>query len=130
LKEILELGFHRYKTAAPRMMRDQQLSIGELMLFLILLKYKKPLGEVDRLLGEHNTYLDRQYARGRFLVSGRREPRHGGVIVARAPSLSDIEATVAEDPFVREGIATYELIQFVPSRSAPDLETLLAVGAD
>jgi uncharacterized protein YciI len=127
LKELL--GLRSSKTAAPRMLPDQQQSKGETRVFLILLKYMKPLSEVDRLLGEHNAYLDRNYAAGCFLVSGRREPRRGGVIVARAPSLSDIEATVAEDPFVREGIATRELVQFVPSRSALGFETLFAVGS-
>jgi uncharacterized protein YciI len=44
------------------------------------------------------------------------------VILARGANIEEIEATVAEDPFVRTGIAEYEVIEFVPSRSAPGLE--------
>src|ERR1700704_5873301 len=51
--------------------------------FVLLLTYVKPLPEVDRLMRRHVAWLDEHYAAGRFLVSGRRIPRTGGVIVAR-----------------------------------------------
>jgi hypothetical protein len=49
-------------------------------MFMILLTYVKPLDEVDRLLDDHNAYLERNYERGRFVASGRRVPRTRGVI--------------------------------------------------
>ena len=49
-------------------------------MFLILLTYVRPLDEIDRLVDDHNAYLERNYDAGRFIVSGRREPRIGGVV--------------------------------------------------
>jgi uncharacterized protein YciI len=74
----------------------------------------RPLEEVDRLIDGHKAYLERNYAAGRFIVSGRREPRTGGVILARAASTADIEAVIAEDPFSQEGVAEYQVVEFLP----------------
>jgi uncharacterized protein YciI len=51
--------------------------------FVLLLSYVKPLEEVDALMREHVAWLRRHYDAGRFVASGRRIPRTGGVILAR-----------------------------------------------
>jgi uncharacterized protein YciI len=94
-------------------------------LFVLLLTYVKPLPEVDALMREHVAWLDEQYAAGRFLVSGRRIPRTGGVIVARGDDREEIEALAATDPFVRGGVATCEVVQFRASQRAPGLDAVL-----
>jgi uncharacterized protein YciI len=73
----------------------------------------------------HMAWLDEHYAAGRFLVSGRRIPRTGGVILARGDDRGEIEAIAAADPFVAGGVATCEVIQFRASQRAPDLEGLV-----
>jgi len=93
--------------------------------FVLLLTYVKPLAEVDALMREHVAWLDEHYAAGRFLVSGRRMPRTGGVIVARGDDPGEMEAIAANDPFVRGGVATCEVIRFRASQRAPALEPLL-----
>jgi len=93
-------------------------------MFLILLNYKKPLTEVDRFVDEHRSFLDRHYTSGHFLLSGRKEPRDGGVILAQAKSKTEIETIVCSDPFFREGIADYEIVEFIPSLSATSLSAL------
>ena len=92
--------------------------------FVLLLTYVKPLAEVDALMPEHVAWLDEQYAAGRFLVSGRRIPRTGGVIVARGDDRDEIEALAATDPFVSGGVATCEVIRFRASQSAPGFDAL------
>lgn len=94
-------------------------------MFLLLLTYVRPLPEVDALMREHVRWLDEQYAAGRFVVSGRRIPRSGGVIVARGDDRAEIEALAASDPFVSRGVATCEIIQFRASQIAPRLDGLL-----
>ncbi len=84
-------------------------------MFVILLHYLKPLSEVDRYVAEHRAFLERHYATGNFLLSGRQQPRSGGVIIARGETRAQIEAIVREDPFNREQIARYEIVEFVPS---------------
>jgi uncharacterized protein YciI len=93
--------------------------------FLIVLTYVKPLEEVDKLLADHLAYLDRNYAQGRFLLSGVRVPRNGGLILSRGDSTEEIEAVVATDPLIAEGVATYELFQFEPGRRVKELDNLL-----
>ena len=91
---------------------------------MLLLTYVRPLAAVDALMREHVAWLDEHYAAGRFLVSGRRIPRTGGVIVARGDDRAEIEALAATDPFVAAGVATCEVIRFRASQTAPGLEGL------
>jgi len=93
--------------------------------FVLLLTYVKPLAEVDALMREHVAWLREHYDAGRFVVSGRRIPRTGGVIVARGDDLAEMEALAASDPFVRGGVATCEVIRFRASQRAPGLDGLL-----
>jgi uncharacterized protein YciI len=93
--------------------------------FVLLLTYVKPPAEVDALMRDHMAWLNEHYNAGRFIVSGRRIPRTGGVIVARGDDRGEIEALAASDPFVSGGAATCEVIQFRASQSAPDLVGLV-----
>ena len=91
-------------------------------MFILLLTYVKPLSEIDRLIPPHVEYLKKNYDAGKFLFSGRRVPRTGGVIIARADSRAEVEAIITEDPFLIEGVAEYEIVEFVPSMTAPELD--------
>jgi uncharacterized protein YciI len=93
--------------------------------FVLLLTYVKPLAEVDALMREHVAWLNEHYDAGRFLVSGRRIPRTGGVIVARGDDRAAMEALAATDPFVSGGVATCEVVQFRASQSADGIAALL-----
>ena len=64
-------------------------------LFVVVLTYIRPLEEVDAAGPAHVAWLRRGYDRGVFLVSGRRVPRTGGVIIAKAASLPEVEALKA-----------------------------------
>jgi uncharacterized protein YciI len=91
-------------------------------MFVLLLTYIKPLEEVDRLMREHVAWLDEHFAAGRFVVSGRRIPRTGGVIVARGDDRGEIDDIAAGDPFVTGGVATCEVIRFRASQCADDFD--------
>jgi uncharacterized protein YciI len=93
--------------------------------FVLLLTYVKPLAEVDALMRRHVAWLNEHYDAGRFLVSGRRIPRTGGVIVARGDDREEIEAVAASDPFVTGGVATCEVVQFRASQTAAGLDRLV-----
>lgn len=99
------------------------------MLFLIVLRYVRPLAEVDAHLDAHRAFLARHYARGEFLLSGRQAPRSGGAILARFDSRSEAEACVADDPFARAGVAEHVLIAWEPSLRADWLPAALAPAA-
>ncbi len=95
-------------------------------MFVVLLTYIKPMSEVDRFVEEHREFLKRYYASGKFLLSGRKEPRTGGVILAVAETRAEIESIVQNDPFHREKIANYEIVEFLPSMSAEHFSNLIA----
>lgn len=88
------------------------------MMFLLLSRYVKPVEEIDRVLPAHREFLDRCYKTGLFIVSGPQEPRVGGVIVTADVSREVIDAALAEDPFIREGISEYEIIEFRITKKA------------
>jgi uncharacterized protein YciI len=90
-------------------------------MFVIELTYKATLAEIDASMAAHVKFLKKYYAAGNFLVSGRKVPRDGGIIVAVAGTREDIEAIVREDPFYTRGLADFRIIQFRASQRADDI---------
>ena len=95
-------------------------------MFVITLTYLKPLPEVERFLQEHRDFLKKYYATGHLLMSGPQNPRIGGVVIAHAESRDVVEKIVQEDPFYREQIAEYDIVEFAPVLTAPCLEQFKA----
>ena len=91
-------------------------------MFVIELVYKAALAEIDAHMAAHVKFLKKYYSSGNFLVSGRKIPRDGGVIVAVGTSRAEIEAIVREDPFVEHGLAEPRIIEFRASQRAGDIE--------
>jgi uncharacterized protein YciI len=85
-------------------------------MFLVLVTYKKSLEEVDYFLEGHVEFLDKYYEQKKFIFSGRRNPRTGGVIVANVKTEQEIQAIIQEDPFHYQDIADYEIIEFFPTK--------------
>ena len=81
--------------------------------FLLISRYTAPLERIRELVPAHREYLQAQFASGLFVVSGRRIPWDGGVIVARG-TRADVEAAVAADPFTIAGVAETEVVEFQP----------------
>lgn len=92
-------------------------------MFVIELLYKAPLAEIDAAMTAHVRFLKRHYAAGTFLVSGRKIPRDGGIILAVGESRDAIEAIMREDPFCARGLADVRIIQFRASQRADDIQT-------
>lgn len=94
-------------------------------MFIVNITYKVPLEEIDRYLEAHISFLNQQYQIGHFLASGRKVPRDGGVILARGENRESLLSILAQDPFRVNDLADYEMIEFVPSKTVPELESLL-----
>ncbi len=90
-------------------------------MFVIDLEYVADLDAIDAAMKEHVVFLKRQYAAGRFVASGRKVPREGGVILAVGESREQIEALMAEDPFCKKGLARARVIEFRASQRAAGL---------
>jgi uncharacterized protein YciI len=81
-------------------------------MFIIELTYKVPTEQIDANMASHVAYLEMYYHTGHFLASGRKEPRDGGIILAKASSKKKVEDIIAEDPFKRNELADYRIIEF------------------
>ena len=84
-------------------------------MFIVDLNYIVSLDRVDAAIPDHVDFLKKNYASGIFLVSGRKVPRTGGVILAVAENKERLQAILDEDPFQQLGFAHYTVTEFVPS---------------
>ena len=91
-------------------------------MFVIELIYTADLAEIDAHRAAHVGFLKKYYAAGNFLVSGRKIPRDGGIILAVATSRHQIETIIREDPFYEHGLADFRIIEFRASQRAHDIQ--------
>lgn len=94
-------------------------------MFIINLTYKTELEKVDQFLKDHIEFLNEQYELEHFLASGRKIPRTGGIILSNIESKSELEKIIEKDPFKKNGVADYELTEFVPSKTCDELKFLI-----
>ena len=117
-QEIKEQSL-KNETVIPKVKRETT------NMFIISLTYKVSLERVEQYIPEHIVFLDEQYTQGNFLLSGRKEPRTGGVILADVASKNELIEILKQDPFQREGLADYDITQMVPTKAAKQLQFLL-----
>jgi uncharacterized protein YciI len=90
-------------------------------MFIISLTYTAPLEQIDAHLAAHRAFLAEQYARGVFLMSGRKVPREGGIIIAQGISRDEVETLIRQDPFHQAGVARYDIVEFAPNMTTTAL---------
>lgn len=90
-------------------------------MYVIDIHYIAPLERVDAALDRHRAYLQVQFKNGVFIASGPKVPRSGGVILAARIEREWLDAILAADPFVIEGLATYTVTEFKTTRVAAGL---------
>jgi len=91
-------------------------------MFVIELIYKAELSQIDAHMKAHVAFLKKYYAAGNFLVSGRKIPRDGGLILSVAKDKQALEAIIKEDPFYVHGLAEFRIIEFRASQRADDIQ--------
>jgi len=85
-------------------------------MFLVILTYKKPIDEIEKVLPNHVAFLDKYYENKKFILSGRRNPRVGGIILINADTKNEALTIIQEDPFNKNELADYEIIEFMPTK--------------
>ena len=73
---------------------------------------------VEKFLEAHRSFLDDQYANGTFIASGPKNPRDGGVILAREMERSKLDEIIALDPFFTEGISEFRITEFAVTKKS------------
>lgn len=93
-------------------------------MFIISLTYKTELSEVDKHISAHISYLEKYYASGKFIASGRKVPRTGGVILVNRTNRDELDIIIKDEPFHIAGIADYDVAEFIPTMAAKEFSNL------
>jgi uncharacterized protein YciI len=94
-------------------------------MFIIDINYIVPLQELDKHQDAHVAYLKKYAEKNIFLVTGRKVPRTGGILIAVADSKDEIEKIITEDPFYQHNLAEMTITEFLHARHHPALDELL-----
>lgn len=93
-------------------------------MFIVSVNYVKPLDQIDSFLEEHIEFLKVQYEKKAFIVSGRKVPRTGGIILAKTKDKKELDEILKQDPFYKNGVAEYDITEFIPSMTLPEFANL------
>jgi uncharacterized protein YciI len=96
------------------------------MYAVALIRYRRPLEEVIVHQDPHRAYQRELKAKGVLIASGPLNPRFGGMCLLRVPDddLKALDAVRDGDPFVKAGVAQYELLAWAPVIGKDDLDKL------
>ncbi|WP_245898605.1 YciI family protein [Chitinophaga niastensis] len=87
-----------------------------------MLQYIRPVAAVEHFMEAHTAFLQKHYDSGQFILSGRRKPKSGSVILCNVSSRKEVEQIMSEDPLEKYQLALYEIIEFEPTKYANTLE--------
>jgi uncharacterized protein YciI len=94
--------------------------------YILFINPTKSPQELEPVFPAHSEFLERYYKAGKFILTGGLTARPAGMVLANVTSGDELKAMLAEDPFVREQLAEYEVIEFKPSRYHQSLASLIA----
>src|SRR5699024_2115370 len=85
-------------------------------MFIVSLSYKKEIREVEKFLKSHVQFLDQYYSEKKFIFSGRKNPRTGGIILVRHVDQNTLMEIIRQDPFYQNEIADYDITEVIPTK--------------
>lgn len=94
-------------------------------MFIVIVHYEKDLSIVDEYLQAHRDFLEQGFQKNYFLASGPQEPRTGGIILSQLKDKKILEDFLAGDPFMKKGIAIYQIIAFTPVKYHESIKDLI-----
>ncbi|REG99661.1 YciI family protein [Flavobacterium aquicola] len=94
-------------------------------MFIVSLSYKKDPSEVDKFIEPHLQFLDKYYSEKKFIFSGKKNPRTGGVILARNVNRDELQKIIEQDPFYQNEIANFDITEVIPSKYDEDFAVFI-----
>lgn len=85
--------------------------------FLIDITYKVDISKIEEVLAEHRSFLQIGYDNNMLLCSGPKNPRDGGLIIAKSESREELENFFNKDPYKINDCADYKFTEFTPVKS-------------
>ena len=84
--------------------------------FMIEVTYLVPKEQILTVRPEHRAYLQKGYAGGMLLMSGAQSSGKGGIVIARAASLAELEGFFKDDPYQIQKLVSYRFVEFEPAQ--------------
>ena len=94
-------------------------------MFVVTLRFADRT-KAPQFMDGHNAWIKRGFEDGVFVLVGSLQPNAGGVIFVHNTSRAEVEARVKEDPFVREGVVSADILEITPGRTDERLAFLKA----
>jgi len=94
-------------------------------MYIVLLTFADKKNDAGQYMQGHKDWLQRGFDDGIFLMAGSLQPNRGGAIIAHNVTHTDLEARVADDPFVASNVVGAEILEIAPSRTDARLNFLL-----
>lgn len=94
-------------------------------MFVVLLTFGANKPKAREFMDAHNAWIKQGLDDGVFLVVGSLQPQRGGAVIAHNTSREELDARVAGDPFVVEGVVTAEILEITPGKTDPRVAFLL-----
>ena len=82
-----------------------------------VIRYRRPIDEIEAVTEEHRAYQRELRARGVILAAGPLVPRLSGMALFRVPDenyIKELDKIRDGDPFVKHGVAQYEWLAWAP----------------
>lgn len=93
-------------------------------MFALLVRYLKPVDEVEEHLDAHRAWVRHHAEAGHVIAAGREVPLQGGLLVAVGVTRDEVDAMIAADPYVTGGVAEYDVREYDMVLAAPGAEAL------
>lgn len=94
-------------------------------MFIVFLRFSTNKAKASEFMLGHNAWIARGIDDGVFLVVGSLQPGLGGAVLAHGIRRADLEARLADDPFVASDVVRAEIFEVSPAKTAPHLAFLL-----
>ncbi|MGW7410477.1 YciI family protein [Streptomyces sp. NPDC054833] len=93
-------------------------------MYVVLLRFSTNKAQASKHMDGHQDWIRRGMDDGAFLLVGSIRPGQGGAILSTGPTPDELQARVAEDPFVAHDVVTAEIIEIDPNLTDPRLSFL------
>jgi len=94
--------------------------------FLVDITYLVEFDKIGEILPKHREFLQTGYDKKLLLMSGPKNPKTGGVVIARAESIDEIKSFFDNDPYKIASYASYDFLEFDPVKRQEFMEDWIA----
>jgi uncharacterized protein YciI len=94
-------------------------------MYIILIQHRQSDTSVNFYKEAHKQFLQKQIEEGNFITAGNRNPNTGEVILSYLNDLETLQMIFYQDPYYRNRIGQYEIIEFTPDINCEPLQEII-----